>query len=441
MPTRHIAQFNPFRGTQSGAVLFVMLVILVIGAAALLVSALNSSSVKNARDKVTADALAKAKEALIGRAVADGNSPGSLPCPDTNNDGSADLFSGTNCPNYIGRLPWKTLGLSDDLRDGSGERLWYALSPNFRDYTSVNPINSNSQGNLTVSGTTTASHVIAIVFAPGAVVNVQSRSVTNTINCTTSGTSVAESLCATNYLEGSNAYPNTATSPNLSYQTAAASSTFNDQLLPIMASDLMPLVEARVAKKLTNLFALWLPNHSNLYPYPAKFNACTSSSCPSDTTTPSCTGKIPATDMMAALPGVFPTWFIPNNWFDVIYYSASTNVLPGGGGVGGTGNKGKGKGGRGIGGLSGVGGGGGGGGGTAGTGFGCYTSLSVSGISANALLLMPGTPLGTQSRTGSLSATPTNNLPQYFEDSENTNLDNIYVIPSTTSNDTLYTMP
>jgi len=40
----------------------------------------------------TRNALEQARQALIGRAVADATRPGSLPCPDTNDDGSADLF-------------------------------------------------------------------------------------------------------------------------------------------------------------------------------------------------------------------------------------------------------------------------------------------------------------------------------------------------------------
>ncbi|MHB1237361.1 MAG: hypothetical protein ACYCY7_07345, partial [Gallionella sp.] len=77
-----IAIFKQGPGTQHGGVLLVMLVILVIGAAALLVSALNSSSLKIARDKTTADALAQAKDALIAYAASDPNRPGELPCPD-----------------------------------------------------------------------------------------------------------------------------------------------------------------------------------------------------------------------------------------------------------------------------------------------------------------------------------------------------------------------
>jgi len=142
---------------QRGAALMVMLVIMIIGSAAFLVSSLSTTALKNARQETTANALAQAKEALIGRAVADNNMPGSLPCPDTDDNGSAELLSGNDCPSYIGRLPWKTLGLPD-LRDGSGERLWYALSTNFRDDDSARPLNSDTAGTITVR--TSAGNII-----------------------------------------------------------------------------------------------------------------------------------------------------------------------------------------------------------------------------------------------------------------------------------------
>src|SRR5687768_15696996 len=97
----------------------------------------------------TRAALEYARQALIGRAIADANRPGSLPCPDLDDDGSAELFVGSACPSYIGRLPWRTLGVGD-LRDEAGERLWYALSPGFRDHPTAPPINSDTRGTLTV---------------------------------------------------------------------------------------------------------------------------------------------------------------------------------------------------------------------------------------------------------------------------------------------------
>jgi hypothetical protein len=258
---------SPPKRRQRGAILLIMLVIMVIGALALFVSSLNSSNPQISRNKETADALAKAKEALIARAVADLTSPGSLPCPDADGDGSADLFSGNQCPYYIGKLPWKTLGLPD-LRDGSGEELWYAVSPNFRDFASANPINSDTQGTLNITGTTTASNVIAIVFSAGNVLSGQDRSSTPAA-CTTTGTSIAANLCATNYLEGSNANLSTAATPNTAYQTAASSSTFNDQMIYITHEQLFAPVEIRIAREAKKCLDDYAAVDGSKYPWAA----------------------------------------------------------------------------------------------------------------------------------------------------------------------------
>src|SRR5688572_33057105 len=117
--------------------------------ALLTASATRSVSVQVRAEMHTRAALAEGKQALVGRAVADNDRPGSLPCPDavTNvvgnvpNDGIADALAGNDCPSYIGRLPWRTLGLPD-LRDEHVERLWFALSPTFRDHVTAQPLNS-----------------------------------------------------------------------------------------------------------------------------------------------------------------------------------------------------------------------------------------------------------------------------------------------------------
>ncbi|MDE2311014.1 MAG: hypothetical protein KGL01_09335, partial [Betaproteobacteria bacterium] len=197
----HLHQANSLyrcRRKQHGAALIVMLVIMIIGSIAFLVSSLSSSALQIARDKTTAAALAQAKDALIGYAISVqisfSNSsnqprPGELPCPDTTNDGSSD----TPCLNVIGRLPWKTLGLPD-LRDGSGERLWYAVSTNFKNYsrtscnlTATPPtgcLNSDTKGTISVfasDGTQLndgggSTGVVAVIIAPGDVLTRQGGS-------------------------------------------------------------------------------------------------------------------------------------------------------------------------------------------------------------------------------------------------------------------------
>ena len=402
---------------QRGAVFIVMLVFLIIGITAFLVSSLSSTAIQISRDEITSKALAQAKEALIGRAIADANHPGSLPCPDTNDDGISE--GGATCTiGHIGRLPWKTLGLPD-LRDGYGERLWYALSPNFHD--SSNIINSDTKGTLQIydnSGTTLiTSEAVAIIFAPGNVVVSQQRD------------TPANQNNAQNYLDvGPSSINNyTAAGP---FIAANKTSIFNDRLLIIKTSDIMPIVETRVAKELLTALTSYQSANSNKYPHPANLAGCTSVSCLSDPAV--CIGKIPATE--PTLAALLPAWFSSNNWFDVIYYTAGTNSLTAGGA--GSGTIGWGKNGKGYGGLSGT-----GtvtGTATGGPGTGCYaTALHVSVTSVQALFLMPGTATSGVTRTGLTSS----NLSQYFEDMENQNLNDLYVLPTSTSNDSLYTLP
>ncbi len=63
------------------------------------------------------------------------------------------VFADASCDTQaksLGRLPYKTLGL-DDIRDGSGERLWYAVSVNFKDDPrGAVPLNSDAPGTIAV---------------------------------------------------------------------------------------------------------------------------------------------------------------------------------------------------------------------------------------------------------------------------------------------------
>ncbi len=92
------------------------------------------------RERVSQRALAEAREALIAYAadhpVNSAVGPGYLPCPDLDDDGWAEATCGSQNGDSgqeqrLGRLPWKTLGLAD-LRDGYGERLWYAVSSKYK---------------------------------------------------------------------------------------------------------------------------------------------------------------------------------------------------------------------------------------------------------------------------------------------------------------------
>lgn len=247
-----------------------MLIIMVLGVSSIMVGSLSNAGIRIERDAKTAEALAQAKEGLIGKSASYKDYPGSLPCPDIDNDGDADAIGGTpnECPQYIGRLPWKTLGLPD-LRDASGERLWYTLSRNVRRYDSVRPLNSgDTTGTLNVTGSYSDSNLMAIVFAPGAPVSSQARGDINTA-CTSPYSSDPKCM-PSNYLEGANDDPSPGASPNVSYQSSNPTIEFNDQLLAISHNQLFATVEKRVANEIKNVlktyYAAW-----GAFPFAATF--------------------------------------------------------------------------------------------------------------------------------------------------------------------------
>ena len=250
----------------------VMLVIMVIGVVTILVSSLNSSTTQTGRMETTSHSLAIAKDALISLAVTYNDYPGSLPCPDTNDDCESDAGGTTGCPQYIGRLPWKTLGLTD-LRDASGERLWYALSRNVRRYAAVRPLNSDTEGTLNITGSYAVSNLYAVIFAPGDALAGQNRSASQSVLCTTTGTTIIASRCASNYLEGSNANKSTeanpvaGVNPNPNYQANVANNTFNDQLIFITKQQLFSSVEKRIGREAKICLDGFAIANGNKYPW------------------------------------------------------------------------------------------------------------------------------------------------------------------------------
>lgn len=216
--------FTPYPDHQHGMALLIIMLIFFLGGASWILAHSNPTAGRDHLEKTTASALAQAKAALIGRAATDNNRPGSLPCPDTNNDGVAELFVGANCPAYIGRLPWKTLDLPE-LLDGSGERLWYAISPGLRDNTAAEPINPLTVLQITLDGSPPPSKIAAIVFSPGPPLPGQNGRPSNN---------------AADYLDGSNSDGDNA------YVSGPPSSSFNDKLLVITRNDIFRVVNQRV---------------------------------------------------------------------------------------------------------------------------------------------------------------------------------------------------
>lgn len=174
---------------QRGVALMVMLVVVIMGIAAALTSSLGSTALKNEQQRKTAEALAQAKDALIGYAITYGDTHsgyvhGYLPCPDPNgtgygaNDEGSSETCGSKDVSVIGRLPWKTLGLPA-LLDGNGECLWYAVSGTYKNNPmSDKMMNHDTPGRFEIldsSGAIVAQNVVAVVFAPGTPLGAQNR--------------------------------------------------------------------------------------------------------------------------------------------------------------------------------------------------------------------------------------------------------------------------
>lgn len=257
----------------------------------------NKANLENTEQ--TERALAQAKEALIAYATGRlGNRPGELPCPDRTNNGQATSPCNTTAT-QIGRLPWFTLGITD-LRDGSGERLWYAVSNSFKNAPAITPLNSNTPGQLTVSGIAPANNVIAIVFAPGFALAGQSRTAANQNN-------------VAHYLEGENANSDT------NFVMAPSGANFNDRLLAITPTMYFPAVEMSVARRLrqrlNSYYAITLQ-----FPPANAFGATTCIAADQ--------GLIPsnpATCGIVGSPYVEPlsSDLTVNKWFEIFFYAVA----------------------------------------------------------------------------------------------------------------------
>lgn len=347
---------------QRGAVMMVMLVILIMGTAAFLVGELSRIAPRLERDKRTAEALSQAKEALIGYAASVDLSdpyaysprPGNLPCPDFSNNGTAAL---TCSGSALGRLPWKTLGLPD-LRDGSGERLWYAVSSNFRKLSSGTPcstpgdpdcLNSDTPGTITVRDSggaitydgSASKGLAAVIIAPG---NVLQR----TDKASLQDRSTAGENTPDNYLDialGEDNATFTNNSTNGFIQGAIRDGNdnviLNDQLLAITQDNIMQAAQNRVAREVQNCLTDYALNNLGRYPWAAQITDLTTPYSDSSSTY---FGRIPDTlshtdsDIEGATSSQWTIsckthitntpakWWL--NWKEMVFYGLSKSFQP-----------------------------------------------------------------------------------------------------------------
>ncbi len=301
-----------------------------------MLGSMDAVTLRYQKEQKTYQALSEAKAALIGWSAKHTSLPGSLPCTDITNDGTA-RSSGQSCVSYIGRLPWRTLGLGD-IRDGDGECLWYALTPIYRNVlpTSARNAASSNQINVTVPGSLTVKSadgstapinpVIAVIFSVGSPLGGQDRS-------DVSGGTCGGNYTAANYLETLNAVNNATGNViglNYTFTRGTASDAFNDKLMVITASDLYRPVRKRIVREImgkTNttdgVHRYFVDNGTYLCP------SATVLGGPGDCSVvpPSVTGYANNAGMGLNYP-VLGNWLANNNWFGVAsyVYISPTNV-------------------------------------------------------------------------------------------------------------------
>ena len=226
---------------QRGAALLIFMLVFFMASMSLLLSSPYFSGPHVRADQATSEALAQAKAALLARAAATLTRPGTLPCPDFNDDG-VDPNGSCSKDNTIGRLPWKTLGLSD-LRDGENNRLWYVLATELRN-DSTSEINPATTLSLSLDG---AANLAAIVFSPGSQLAGQEGRYSNSVK---------------DYLDGANQDSD----PDNQYISGPTSTFFNDRAVAISRSELFEIVNRRIVGLLGADLDNYYVRHAEMYP-------------------------------------------------------------------------------------------------------------------------------------------------------------------------------
>lgn len=343
------------RSRQGGMSLIVAALLFFVAGALLL---FHAGASPGRRDEATARALGQAREALIAHAsdrpIGPVVGPGYLPCPDLDDDGWAEPICGSLAGDRgqeqrLGRLPWKTLGLAD-LRDGHGERLWYAVSTRYKgllncaasaacvDHSPATALGTitvrDSSGAVTHDGTLLDAQrggAVAVVLSPGPpLVRALPAGTREQVRHCAAGDCDANGRCVTeppqraarcdpaNYLDRApdersgedNADFHDRSDAQRSRNAngfiqgpveASGGTAVNDRLLAIAYADVMPRVMKRVALEIAQCLAFYAsrPENAGRLPRPAP-------ACHSGAMLPF--GRVPDTPFNAA-PGMLDRWW------------------------------------------------------------------------------------------------------------------------------------
>lgn len=359
----------PSKSTQRGAALLLTALIMVVSLSALLLAGLNGSR-PDAKQAENLTVLNTAHEALVGYALsyADMHAnrlPGHLPCPDADGDGLADTPCGAAGESAIGRLPWRTLGLPP-LRDIAGECLWYVVSGTYKE-DPVSGLSTDADGQFLIHdangvvklGNSPLDRAIAVVFAPGKVVQSQVRSLTPNRRTECGSTRIADGVSrASNYLEARNGInnsvgtqsgaapgtPGSAPVPASIAATFVASprfpeydpADFNDTLIWISPADfdrVYTRMQAWVGDQVRACLQSYALSNGGIYPWPAILNSVSSPDYQDDSGERF--GRVASDLTNTAALGFDPVW--PNScfswawwndWREQVFYAVDQSVAP-----------------------------------------------------------------------------------------------------------------
>ena len=313
------------RRGQRGAVLLAALTVTLLAGTSVLLARLESAAAVRAREAVTTTrALADARRALIGWSIGAGlagsgeeHTPGALPFPDRNADrngydGEADcVTSGLFDRHLIGRLAWAgeaspcpARGLGIEVRDGSGEALWYAVSRNLVNHRGGGapdpPINPglldgtpaypwlrliDADGSVLTASDGEPLEIAAVVIAPGPPLPGQTRTGAApgpthyldsvTVNGVTYDN--ADSDGCRDAVAGARAYtdcPGNTGEEFILYpdsrDTVADTDSFNDRIAYLTAEELLRAAEARALGAMAVVLERYRSSHG-AYPWMAPY--------------------------------------------------------------------------------------------------------------------------------------------------------------------------
>ena len=379
-----IRNFSFQRQAQAGAALLLMMTMLAVGAAFMLLRALNSANPQVQRDQETYQTLAQAKEALINWAVRPaGEALGQLPypdildtideaspdyngeqdmhCPDTSSSVRPTLAVASRC---FGRLPWKTLNLAPatlDQQDAFGEIPWYAVSANLLDTclnSRLNPTLLNATYPVTATyncavatqlphpwlvvrdhlGNILSNRVAFVLIMPGKKIGSQNRYLPLSLPRNYIDAVTVTGSCPTTCVVGT--YDNGSFSPGNQFiagldiakvkgddSTYAQPYLFNDRLIYVTIDELMFALEKRALQEArAKLVAFY--GSKQYFPYTATLGSLTGSCVDTNLQgfLPLQQGTCSAGDFLGS---PLPSWFSTANWKNFIFYAVGSACVPG----------------------------------------------------------------------------------------------------------------